>query len=54
MRSEEVWRAVVAHHSMLVIDILGIGEFDVGKAPEKLEETSAVEILGGKPTTPSR
>jgi arginine decarboxylase len=32
----ESGRAVVAHHSMLVIDILGVGEFDVGKAPEKL------------------
>jgi arginine decarboxylase len=32
----ESGRAVVAHHSMLVIDILGVGEFDVGKAPDKL------------------
>src|SRR5215470_1576225 len=32
----ESGRAIVAHHSMLVIDILGVGEFDVGKAPEKL------------------
>ncbi|HVX97498.1 MAG TPA: biosynthetic arginine decarboxylase [Polyangia bacterium] len=32
----ESGRAVVAHHSMLVMDILGVGEFDVGKAPEKL------------------
>jgi arginine decarboxylase len=39
----ESGRAVVAHHSMLVIDILGVGEFDVGKAPEKLaKETSRV------------
>ena len=34
----ESGRAVVAHHSMLVMDILGVGEFDVGKAPEKLAE----------------
>jgi arginine decarboxylase len=34
----ESGRAVTAHHSMLVIDVLGVGEFDVGKAPEKLAE----------------
>jgi arginine decarboxylase len=34
----ESGRAVVAHHSMLVMDILGVGEFDVGKAPEQLPE----------------
>ena len=34
----ESGRAVVAHHSMLVMDILGVGEFDVGKAPEKLAD----------------
>jgi arginine decarboxylase len=34
----ESGRAVVAHHSMLVMDILGVGEFDVGKAPEKLSK----------------
>ncbi|HVR00799.1 MAG TPA: biosynthetic arginine decarboxylase, partial [Polyangia bacterium] len=32
----ESGRAIVAHHSMLVMDILGVGEFDVGKAPDKL------------------
>jgi arginine decarboxylase len=32
----ESGRAVVAHHSMLVVDILGVGEFDVGKAPETI------------------
>ncbi len=37
----ESGRAVVAHHSMLVIDILGLGEFDVGKAPEKLDESAS-------------
>ena len=31
----ESGRAMVAHHSMLVVDILGVGEFDVGKAPEQ-------------------
>src|SRR5436190_7034316 len=39
----ESGRAVVAHHSMLVMDILGVGEFDVGKAPDKLaKETPRV------------
>jgi arginine decarboxylase len=36
----ESGRAIVAHHSMLVVDILGVGEFDVGKAPEQLPESS--------------
>jgi arginine decarboxylase len=36
----ESGRAVVAHHSMLVVDILGVGEFDVGKAPDKLPRDS--------------
>jgi arginine decarboxylase len=39
----ESGRAVVAHHSMLVMDILGVGEFDVGKAPDKVgKEASRV------------
>src|ERR1043165_2861593 len=39
----ESGRAIVAHHSMLVIDILGVGEFDVGKAPDKIaRDTSRV------------
>jgi arginine decarboxylase len=37
----ESGRAVVAHHSMLVIDILGVGEFDVGKAPEQVAPTAS-------------
>jgi arginine decarboxylase len=37
----ESGRAVVAHHSMLVVDALGIGEFDVGKAPETLPENAS-------------
>jgi arginine decarboxylase len=32
----ESGRAIVAHHSMLVVDILGVGEFDVGKAPDQV------------------
>jgi arginine decarboxylase len=37
----ESGRAVVAHHSMLVMDALGVGEFDVGKAPEALPENAS-------------
>jgi arginine decarboxylase len=37
----ESGRAVVAHHSMLVVDALGVGEFDVGKAPEHLPENAS-------------
>ncbi len=37
----ESGRAIVAHHSMLVIDILGVGEFDVGKAPEQVPPTAS-------------
>src|SRR4029079_2373488 len=33
-------RAVFPHHSMLVVDILGVGEFDVGKAPDKIARDS--------------
>ena len=32
----ESGRAVVAHHSVLVVDVLGVSEFDVGKVPEKV------------------
>ncbi|HEY0714962.1 MAG TPA: biosynthetic arginine decarboxylase, partial [Polyangia bacterium] len=39
----ESGRAVVAHHSMLVINILGVSEFESGKIPDALtEETSRV------------
>jgi arginine decarboxylase len=34
----ESGRAVVAHHAVLVVDILGVSEFDVGKLPEQLPE----------------
>jgi arginine decarboxylase len=37
----ESGRAVVAHHSMLIVDALGVGEFDVGKAPDKLPENAS-------------
>jgi arginine decarboxylase len=34
----ESGRAVVAHHALLVVDVLGVSEFDVGKVPEKLPD----------------
>jgi arginine decarboxylase len=37
----ESGRAVVAHHSMLVVNALGVGEFDVGKAPETLADDAS-------------
>jgi arginine decarboxylase len=37
----ESGRAVVAHHSMLIVDVLGVGEFDVGKAPDKLPDNAS-------------
>ena len=37
----ESGRAIVAHHSMLVIDILGVGEFDVGKAPDQISDSAS-------------
>ena len=36
----ESGRAVVAHHSMLVMNVLGVGEFESGKIPETLSEES--------------
>ena len=37
----ESGRAVVAHHSVLVVDVLGVSEFDVGKAPDKIARRRA-------------
>jgi arginine decarboxylase len=34
----ESGRAVVAHHSVLVVDVLGTGEFKVGKIPDTIAE----------------
>jgi len=36
----ESGRAVVAHHAMLVVNVLGVGEFFEGKIPEKLPDGS--------------
>ncbi len=35
----ESGRAVVAHHSILVVDVLGVGEFNVGNLPDALPAT---------------
>ncbi|MBL9045357.1 MAG: biosynthetic arginine decarboxylase [Myxococcales bacterium] len=37
----ESGRAVVAHHAVLVVDVLGVSEFAVGKVPETLPEQTA-------------
>jgi len=34
----ESGRAVVGHHAVLIVDILGVGEFDVGRIPEKIPD----------------
>jgi arginine decarboxylase len=40
----ESGRALVAHHAMLVIDVLGVGEFRVGALPEVLPEGTPAPI----------
>lgn len=37
----ESGRAVVAHHAVLIVDVLGVAEFDVGKVPDKLPDGAA-------------
>ncbi|MFO0574062.1 MAG: biosynthetic arginine decarboxylase [Polyangia bacterium] len=37
----ESGRAVVAHHAILVVDVLGVGEFDPGKVPTSPPENAA-------------
>jgi len=42
----ESGRAVVAHHSVLVVDVLGVSEFsDFGKLPEKVAKDAASPVL---------
>ncbi len=36
----ESGRAVVAHHAVLILDILGVTEFDVGHVPDKAPEAA--------------
>lgn len=37
----ESGRAISAHHAVLVVDVLGVSEFDVGKVPESVAEGAA-------------
>ncbi len=42
----ESGRAVVAHHSVLVLDVLGVSEFgDYGKLPEKLPKSASPPVV---------
>ena len=41
----ESGRAVVAHHSVLVVDVLGVSEFDVGKAPEQARRATPPRVV---------
>jgi len=40
----ESGRALVAHHAMLVLDVLGVGEFKVGQLPDSLPADSPAPI----------
>jgi arginine decarboxylase len=40
----ESGRALVAHHAVLVVDVLGVGEFTVGALPEKLPKGTPAPI----------
>jgi len=40
----ESGRALVAHHAVLVVDVLGVGEFRVGQLPEDLPEDAPPPI----------
>src|SRR5690606_17484299 len=40
----ESGRALVAHHAMLVVDVLGVGEFRVGTLPDSLPEGTPAPI----------
>jgi arginine decarboxylase len=40
----ESGRALVAHHALLVVDVLGVGEFRVGILPERLPEGTPAPI----------
>ena len=46
----ESGRAVVAHHAVLVIDVLGTSEFDAASVPEKLPENAPAG--GAEPAAP--
>jgi arginine decarboxylase len=40
----ESGRALVAHHAVLIVDVLGVGEFNVGSPPDKLPKGSPAPI----------
>jgi arginine decarboxylase len=40
----ESGRALVAHHAVLIVDVLGVGEFTVGTLPEKLPKGTPAPI----------
>jgi arginine decarboxylase len=40
----ESGRALVAHHALLVVDVLGVGEFRVGTLPDELPESTPAPI----------
>jgi arginine decarboxylase len=40
----ESGRALVAHHAILVVDVLGVGEFRVGQLPERLPDETPTPI----------
>jgi len=40
----ESGRALVAHHALLVVDVLGVGEFKVGTLPERLPDDTPQPI----------
>jgi arginine decarboxylase len=40
----ESGRALVAHHAVLIVDVLGVGEFNVGALPEKLPKGTLAPI----------
>src|SRR5262249_37806286 len=40
----ESGRATVAHHAMLVVDVLGVGEFAVGRVPDQLPAHTAPPV----------
>src|SRR5262249_15076244 len=40
----ESGRATVAHHAVLVVDVLGVAEFSVGKLPTELSEEAELPL----------
>lgn len=40
----ESGRALVAHHAVLVLDVLGVGEFRVGQLPESIDPDAPLPL----------